>query len=77
MIKHYAGGVEALAKEFDTVRDRPMVNEMKEKLLDKFGSENHAGPKDVSDFMDLIDDEEIALVKRDAYEQVQALIDMI
>ena len=35
VIKHYAGGVEALAKEFDTVRDRPMVKEMKEKLLDK------------------------------------------
>lgn len=77
VIKHYAGGVEALAKEFDTVRDRPMVNEMKEKLLDKFGSENHAGPKDVSDFMDLMDDEEIALIKRDAYEQVQALIERI
>ncbi len=70
VIKHYVGGVEALAKEFDTVRDRPMVKEMKEKLLDKFGSENHAGPKDVSDFMDLMDDEEIALIKRDAYEQV-------
>jgi len=27
--------------------------------------------------MDLIDNEEIALVKRDAYEQVQALIEMI
>lgn len=77
VIKHYAGGVEALAKEFDTVRDRPMVNEMKEKLLDKFGSENHSGPKDVSDFMDLMDDEEIALIKRDAYEQVQALIERI
>ena len=77
VIKHYAGGVEALAKEFGPVRNRPMIKEMKEKLSDKFASENHAGPKDVSDFMDLIDDEEIALVKRDAYEQVQALIEMI
>lgn len=77
VIKHYAGGVEALAKEFDAVRDRPMVKEMKEKLSDKFGSEDHAGPKDVSDFMDLMDDEEIALIKRDAYEQVQALIERI
>ena len=77
VIKHYTGGVEALAKEFGPVRNRPMIKEMKEKLSDKFASENHAGPKDVSDFMDLIDDEEIALVKRDAYEQVQALIDMI
>lgn len=77
VIKHYVGGVEALAKEFAAVRERPMVKEMKEKLSDKFASENHAGPKDVSDFMDLIDDEEIALIKRDAYEQVQALIKRI
>lgn len=33
--------------------------------------------KDVSDFMDLMDDEEMALIKRDAYEQVQALIERI
>ena len=29
------------------------------------------------EFMDLMDDEEIALIKRDAYEQVQALIERI
>lgn len=50
---------------------------MKEKLSDKFASENHAGPKDVSDFMDLADEEEIDLIKRDAYEQVTALIERI
>ena len=50
---------------------------MKEKLSDKFASENHTGPKDVSDFMYLADDEEIALIKRDAYEQVQALIEKL
>ena len=77
VIKHYSGGVEALAKEFKPVRDRPMITEMKEKLSDKFASENHAGPKDVSDFMDLIDEEEIEFVKRDAYEQVKALIEKI
>ncbi len=77
VIKHYAGGVEALAKEFGPVRDRPIVIEMKEKLSDRFASENHAGPKDVSDFMDLIDDEEIEFFKRDAYEQVRALIEKI
>ena len=63
-----------MASEFKAVKDRPMVIEMKEKLSDKFASEKHAGPKDVADFMDLIDDEEIAFIKRDAFEQVQALI---
>ena len=50
---------------------------MKEKLSAKFASENHAGPKDVSDFMDLVDEEEIELIRRDAYEQVSALIEKI
>jgi hypothetical protein len=77
VIKHYSGGVESLANEFKAVRDKPIIKEMKEKLSDKFASENHAGPKDVSDFMDLADDEEIALIKRDAYEQVQALIEKL
>ena len=36
-----------------------------------------AGPKDISDFMDLVDEEEIELIRRDAYEQVSALIEKI
>ena len=77
VIKHYAGGVESLAKEFETVRDKPIITEMKEKLSDKFASEKHAGPKDVADFMDLVDEDEIELIKRDAFEQVQALVEKI
>ena len=77
IIKHYIGGVRALAKEFEPVKDRKLVLEMKEKLFRKFASENHAGPKDVADFLDLYDDESIEMVKRDAYEQVQALLIMI
>lgn len=77
VIKHYIGGVDLLAEEFRTVRDKQIVIDMKEKLSDKFASENHAGPKDVSDFMDLADEEEIELIRRDAYEQVSALIQKI
>ena len=50
---------------------------MKEKLKGKFASELHAGPKDVADFLDIEDEEEIDMVKRDAYEQVQALLQLI
>lgn len=77
VIKHYIGGVDLLAEEFRTVKDKQIVIDMKEKLSDKFASENHAGPKDVSDFMDLADEEEIELIRRDAYEQVSALIQKI
>ena len=77
IIKHYIGGVRELAKEFEPVRDKNIVIEAKDKLAGKFASENHAGPKDVADFMDLEDDESIEITKRDAYEQVQALLNLI
>ena len=34
-------------------------------------------PKDVADFLALSDDEDMAMIKRDAYEQVQALLNLI
>ena len=77
IIKHYIGGVRELAKEFEPVRDKNIVIEVKDKLAGKFASENHAGPKDVADFMDLEDEESIEMIKRDAYEQVQALLNLI
>lgn len=77
IIKHYIGGVRELAKEFEPVRDKNIVKEAKDKLAGKFASENHAGPKDVADFMDLEDEESIEMTKRDAYEQVQALLNLI
>ncbi len=77
IIKHYAGGVKQLAKEFEPVKDKKIVIDAKEKLANKFASQNHAGPKDVADFMDLDNEDSIQMIKRDAYEQVQALIKMI
>ena len=77
IIKHYIGGVRELAKEFEPVRDKNIVKEAKDKLAGKFASENHAGPKDVADFIDLEDEESIEMTKRDAYEQVQALLKLI
>lgn len=77
IIKHYVGGVKELAKEFEPVREKKLVTEAKEKLAGKFASENHAGPKDVVDFLDLDDEESIEMTKRDAYEQVQALLSLI
>lgn len=77
LMKHYRGGVKALATEFENLGEKEIVLNMKEKLQDKFASENHAGPKDVVDFLDLIDEEECEMTKRDAYEQIQALLRMI
>lgn len=77
LLKHYRGGVRELAKEFHPAGNRKLVQEMKEKLAGKFASVEHAGPKDVADFLDLDDEEETELIKRDAYEQVQALLNLI
>lgn len=66
-----------MAEEFKTVSDKPIIQEMKQKLHEKFASEKHAGPKDVADFMDLMDEDEIEMIKRDAYEQVKALLSKI
>ena len=59
------------------IPERKIVLHMKEKLAGKFASINHAGPKDVTDFLDLEDEEEIEMIKRDAYEQVQALLNFL
>lgn len=77
LIRHYSGGVRALAEEFENIGSKKLVLEMKEKLQDKFASENHAGPKDVADFMELMDEDEIEIIKRDAYEQVHTLLGII
>lgn len=74
IVKHYVGGVKQLAKEFENVYDKKIVFDMKEKLSSKFASKEHAGPLDVADFLDLTDKEEIEMTKRDAYEQIQALL---
>lgn len=76
LVKHYRGGVKELAKEFLPAENKKLVLEMKEKLAGKFASADHAGPKDVADFLELDDMEEIAMIKRDAYEQVQALLQL-
>ena len=77
LLKHYRGGIKELAMEFQPAGNRKLVQEMKEKLSGKFASVDHAGPKDVADFIGLEDDEDVELIKRDAYEQVQALLNLV
>lgn len=77
LIKHYHGGVEALAKEFLDCRNKPLVQEMIRKLSEKFSSEQYAGPVDVADFMDVMDEDEAAMIRRDASEQILALVKLV
>ena len=77
LIRHYRGGVKELAKEFQSNAGNKLVQEMKEKLANKFASPDHVGPKDIVDFLGLTDEDEIEMTKRDAYEQMQALVRVI
>ena len=74
LIKHYHGGIGSLARKFENCADLNIIQEMLEKLSGKFASEQHTGPVDVSDFEEILDEEESEILRRDAYEQIQALI---
>ncbi|MCK9286732.1 MAG: hypothetical protein PHP38_05130 [Sphaerochaetaceae bacterium] len=74
LIKHYPGGAKQLALEFSGSSKTSTVRKMREKLSEKFASVNHTGPVDVANFMDLSDKQEIEMIRRDAFEQVQALL---
>ena len=77
LIKHYNGGVKELAKQFQSLGDKQIILDMKQKLNEKFATTEHSGPNDVADFMDLLDEEDFEMIKRDAYEQVQTLLQLI
>lgn len=72
-LSNYPGGVGAIVGEFGAVAGHGLVLEAVSVLRTKFGSPDHFGPASVADFLEL-DGEEADLVKRDAYERVQALL---
>lgn len=77
VIENFTGGVEALAAEFMPYIDKELVQQMKEKLQEKFASVNHAGPADIVAFRGITDAEEIELVKQDVYQKVHFLVDKL
>jgi len=64
-------------KEFEPYLEYGLIIEMKEKLQSKFASPEHAGPVDVASFFELYDEEEIEIRKRDAFEQISALLNLL
>lgn len=76
-IKNYSGDTEGLARLFEPVKGHSLVLEMCAILRLKFASTEHAGPKDVADFLGLSDAEEVEQMKRDAYERINLLLDQI
>lgn len=77
LVKHYHTGVLGLAGLFEHYRWTKTIVEKKQKLGDKFASPDHAGPTDVANFIEPENEEERELIKRDAYEQIHALLELI
>ena len=73
-IRNYPGGIEQLAKEFQPLLENKLVQEALAKMAEKFASPDHIGPKHVADFEEIADREGRALLQRDAFERVNALI---
>lgn len=76
-INYYPGGVRELVKEFLPYSNRPLIQEMCQKLGDKFASSEHAGPADIVAFLGIEEDDEILRVKQDAYQKVKYLVEQI
>ena len=73
-LRHYPGGIDKLADEFQPHLENRLVQEALAKIAEKFASPEHVGPKHVADFSDSADPEERARLQRDAFERVNALI---
>lgn len=56
---------------------KELVQNMKEKLQEKFASVSHAGPADIVSFLGITDEEEIDRIKQDAYQKINYLVKKI
>lgn len=73
----YPGGVDALAAAFLPYVDHGLVREGLQKLASKFRSLEDFGPTAVADFGELTDPDDRALLQRDAYERIVALLERL
>jgi hypothetical protein len=76
-IRNYPGGIERLAEEFHPLLKNKLTREALMNLKEKFASPDHVGPKHVADFEEITDADEGALLQRDAYERVNALLALL
>lgn len=73
-VRYYDGGLPALIQGFQSLLQHGLVREGLMKIAKHFASEKHFGPKAVADFEEVLNEEDRALLQRDAYERVQFLL---
>jgi len=76
-ILHYPGGINELAKIFQSFKTNKLVREGLAKIKAKFKDIDAPGPVWLINFEDIDDEEEKERVKRDAYERVNAFLDTL
>jgi hypothetical protein len=76
-MKNYPGGIDALVEEIQPHTEHGLIKEGLQKIAKHFASEKHLGPKFVADFEEVTDAEEREILQRDAYEQVNYLLEKL
>ena len=76
-VLHYPGGIKELANVFEPFRQNKLVHEGLGKVRTKFKSIDAPGPICVIVFLDIDDEEERERIKRDAYERVNAFLNLL
>lgn len=77
VIDNYSSGLDGLVEAFEPYTHYRLVREGLGKIRSKFASPEHTGPAWVAQFMEIEDAEEVARIRRDAYEKVSYLLDQL
>jgi len=76
-VRHYPGGLEALLAEFRPHLAHGLVAEGLKYIAAKFASPEHAGPRQVADFLEVDDVADREILLRDVYERIHTLIEIL
>lgn len=77
IIKNYPNGLEGLTEIFRQYIDNSLIQEGLGKIRAKFMSIDMIGPKWIVDFEEIDDEEEKARLQRDAFERINAFLEML
>ena len=76
-IKNFEGGIKALADAFRPLLSNKLVKEGLGKIRSKFTEVDSYGPASVATFEEVTDRDTRDQIRRDAYEQVKTLLDLL
>jgi hypothetical protein len=73
-LRYFPGGVDAVAGQFEPLLSNGLVREALANLAGKFASVDRVGPRHVALFEGAADRDQVDIVRRDAFETVQRLL---